>query len=124
MGGGRCGAASRRYRRYEESFFPGADSHPTRHARSGGTAEGGGGAASYHDACRGDARARGSRGADSASLAIQITYAVSGRGDPCTQWPIPKSSAKSRGRYFALGLSERLIFENMHCAYFRYRPLG
>jgi len=29
-----------------------------------------------------------------------------GRGDPCTQCPCGGSSAKSRGRYFALGLSE------------------
>ena len=35
-----------------------------------------------------------------------------------------ESSAKSRGRYFALDLSERLIFENMRCADFRYEPLG
>src|ERR1700682_129189 len=71
MGGGRGGAASRRDRRYEKCFLPGVDSHATRHARGGRAAEGRGGATAYHDARRGDARARGSRGADSAPLAIK-----------------------------------------------------
>src|SRR6266481_1784563 len=63
------GAASRRYRRYEEFVFPGVDSHTARHARGGRAAEGGRGAAPNHDAGRGDACARGAR---SAAVAAQV----------------------------------------------------
>ena len=74
LGGGRRGAAARRNRRDENSVLPGAGPDAAWHCRGGRGAESGRGAALDHDARRGDARARGSRGAGSAALTAAFSH--------------------------------------------------